>query len=113
MSDSSMKKTYVFDRESGKVVPKEEKARQHFHEVMGDLKEDFRSPVDGTMITSRSQWREHNRRNDVIDVGNDSSVMNPKRHVHRPNETQIVDDIKQAIHSARDDRGCDNHDWKF
>ena len=104
--------TYIYDRASGKVVPKEEKARQHFHEVMGDLKEDFRSPVDGSMITSRADWRAHNRRNDVVDVGDDSSVMNPKRKVHQPNEAEIVNDIKEAIHHAHDDRGRDDHDWR-
>ena len=104
---------YIYDREKRKVVPKEEKARQHFHEVMGDLKDDFRSPVDGSMITSRADWRAHNRRNDVTDIGNDSSVINPKRKVYQPNESEIVDDIKEAIHNAHDDRGRDNHDWRF
>jgi hypothetical protein len=29
----------------------------------------WRSIVDGTEISSRSNWREHNRRNQVVDVG--------------------------------------------
>lgn len=33
--------------------------------------EPFKSPVDGTMITSRSDLREHNIRNNVRQVGND------------------------------------------
>ena len=31
------------------------------------------SPVDGTMLTCRADVREHNIRNDCIDVGNDRS----------------------------------------
>jgi len=29
----------------------------------------WESIIDGTEISSRSNWREHNRRNDVVDVG--------------------------------------------
>lgn len=31
----------------------------------------FRSPVDRKVITSRSELREHNKRNGVIEVGNE------------------------------------------
>ena len=33
------------------------------------------SPVDGKPIASRADLREHNKRNDVLDVGNDKSVL--------------------------------------
>ena len=29
----------------------------------------WKSVIDGTEISSRSNWREHNKRNDVVDVG--------------------------------------------
>jgi hypothetical protein len=38
--------------------------------VMRDIGE-YKSPLDGTMITSRSEHREHMRVHDVIEVGNE------------------------------------------
>ena len=46
-------------------------------QIMPDIKP-YRSMIDGTMITSRSQHREHLRAHNCIEVGNDSSVLNPK-----------------------------------
>ena len=37
------------------------------------------SPVDGTVLTSRADVREHNRRNGVEDVGNDPAFRHPDR----------------------------------
>lgn len=48
--------------------------RQH---VMKDI-EPYRSMIDGTLITSRSRHREHLRQHGMQEVGNDSSVLNPK-----------------------------------
>ena len=39
--------------------------------------------VDGSMLTSRADVREHNRRNDVIDVGSDPAAA-PGRMPARP-----------------------------
>ena len=36
------------------------------------------SPIDGSVIGSRAQLREHNARNEVVDVGNDSTIRHPK-----------------------------------
>ena len=41
------------------------------------------SPVDGSMLTSRADVREHNRRNGVIDVGSDPAAA-PGRMPARP-----------------------------
>jgi hypothetical protein len=38
--------------------------------VMRDIGE-YRSPLDGAMITSRSQHRDHMRAHDVVEVGNE------------------------------------------
>ena len=48
-------------------------------QLMPDLAESFVSPVDGTVISSRSTLRAHNRRNGVSDVGNDPAFKHPKR----------------------------------
>ena len=44
----------------------------------------FISPVDGSLITSRADREEHNRRNGVADVGNDPAYRNPKRPEKKP-----------------------------
>jgi len=65
------RQTYVL--RDGKLVPKSEAFDQNsepaFH-VMGDI-QPFRSPIDGTVITSRSQLREHEQRHGVRQCGND------------------------------------------
>ena len=42
----------------------------HYNEV--------RSPVDRSILDSRVKLREHNRRNDVEDIGNDASFREPQ-----------------------------------
>ena len=70
-----MKTTWVL--RDGKLVPKV-RSRRIGLQLMPDL-EAFRSPVDGSVISSRSNLREHNRRNGVSDVGNDPAFKHPKR----------------------------------
>ncbi len=50
------------------------------------------SPVDLTALDSRSAVREHNRRNDVIDIGNDRGADVPKRDFY----ADIPADVKTA-----------------
>lgn len=47
------------------------------HDVMPDI-EPYQSMIDGTMITSRSQHREHLARHGYEEVGNDSSLYKPR-----------------------------------
>ena len=71
-----MKTTWVLrDR---KLVPKEGSRRIGL-QLIPDIAEAFVSPVDGSVISSRSNLREHNVRNGVADVGNDPAFKNPKR----------------------------------
>ena len=71
-----MKTTWVL--RGGKLVPKVRRRRIGL-QLMPDIAEAFRSPVDGSVISSRSNLREHNRRNGVADVGNDPAFKHPKR----------------------------------
>lgn len=45
---------------------------------MPDIKP-YRSMIDGSVINSRSQHRAHLKQHGCLEVGNDSSVLNPKR----------------------------------
>ena len=40
------------------------------HNIMKDI-EPFQSPVDGSYVTSRSELREHEKRHNVRQIGND------------------------------------------
>ena len=71
-----MKTTWVL--RGGKLVPKV-RLRGIGLQLIPDLADSFVSPVDGSVISSRSNLREHNRRNGVADVGNDPAFKHPKR----------------------------------
>ena len=47
------------------------------HGIMPDIQE-FRSPVDGSLISSRSHLRHHNRAHGVTQVGNDMGQRRPE-----------------------------------
>ena len=70
--------TTTFVLRGGKLVPKVRR-RGIGLQLIPDIAESFRSPVDGSVISSRSPLREHNRRNGVADVGNDPAFKHPKR----------------------------------
>ena len=72
----------VFVYRDGKVVDRAEAGPHPFERsravnVMSDL-DPFVSMVDGTVIGSRTDRRAHNRRNGVIDVGDDKTVFKRK-----------------------------------
>jgi hypothetical protein len=64
--------------------------------IIPDITE-FKSPVDNTVVGSRSALREHNKRNDVIQVGNDKF---PKREERAP-MTRAGYEVKRALDAAR------------
>lgn len=56
------------DRETGKLIPIDEKAVAHDRArgiIVKDV-EPFRSPIDGTIISSRRQYEEHCRKHGVV-----------------------------------------------
>lgn len=58
--------------ERDRLQATEERPAKAFH-VMSDIAP-FRSPIDGTEVSSRSQLREHERKHGVYQVGNDWSA---------------------------------------
>ena len=63
--------------------------------VMRDM-EPYRSPLDGSMVTSRSHHRDHMRKHNVIEVGNERMPANPNRDRHGPvTGRDIADVIRQ------------------
>lgn len=64
--------------------------RAEVHHVMGDI-QPYRSMIDGRMITSRSQHREHLRQHGCVEVGNDSSLQ------RQPGPLTPPSGLKEAI----------------
>ena len=62
--------------------------------LMPDLVEPVKSTVDGTILRSRADIREHNRRNGVEDIGNDPSFLRPRKPIPMPD---IGPDIARAL----------------
>ena len=63
-----MKRTWVYV--DGRAIEVTSKPRAVTHEVMPDV-QPYQSMVDGSMITGRSQHREHLRQHNCIEVGNE------------------------------------------
>lgn len=72
-----MRKRYIQDPATLKLVPAEEfYARQEINApmVMPDI-QPYRSMIDGTMITSRSEHRSHLRQHGCVEVGNELKTL--------------------------------------
>ena len=63
-----MRTTYVYD--NGKLVEKGAREKRTGYSVISDI-EPFTSPIDGSVLSSRSQVREHERKHQVRQCGND------------------------------------------
>lgn len=111
-------KRYVFVRSVGKVVAacythyrggyellpeyggpdfEESKAHGSNIQVMRDIGE-YTSVVDGTHVSSRSQHRDHIRRHDLIEVGNQAIGSMGKPQDSGP---RIGHDIQRTLHQLR------------
>lgn len=64
-----MRKSWVQDPKTGKLVPKDEYVRDQDPTlyIIGDV-DSFKSPIDGTVITDRAQLRRHMREHGVTDA---------------------------------------------
>lgn len=58
----------------------------------------FVSPVDNSVISDAAQRREHNRRNDCEDVGNDQGVLRSALKGKTYNPAPAKRDIERAMH---------------
>lgn len=71
-----MKRTYVY--ENGKMVEKFRSKRDQHHYVQDDIKP-YKSMIDGSTISSRSQHRRHLKRHGCIEVGNEKMENAPPK----------------------------------
>lgn len=87
---------YVFDKTSGKVVPRDEASYQGHGglTVMRDI-EPYKSTITGEIIGGRRQHRQHLRDHKCIEVGNEFKPHKPNWDVGGR-----VADIKAAMEKA-------------
>ena len=69
------------------------------HEIQGDI-EPFISPIDKSIISSRAQLREHNRRHNVTNAADYSPEFIAQRRRQREAFFQPSRERKQAIYDA-------------
>lgn len=82
--------------EVGDYVPT---PRNH-HQIMGDIKP-YRSMVDGSIINSRSQHREHLRAHNCIEVGNETKYLQPKPLTSPPGLKETIIRATEQVLSKR------------
>jgi hypothetical protein len=91
--------TYRQDRKTLKLIEvKQRRERASAPTVLDDIKP-FVSPVDGTVITSRSRLHDHNRRNNVEPAGDytPQDYINRARAMRARMEGQTSADKRERI----------------
>jgi len=68
--------------------------------VMGDIAP-YRSMIDGTWITSRSQHREHLRAHGCVEIGNDTAPLLQDRRTFDVNPQQRHELIRAQVDAMR------------
>ncbi len=83
-----MRKTYVHDPETGKMVLKSRRCQgANAPVVHGDV-DDFISPIDGSLIDDRGKLRRHNKKHGVTDMRDYSEDFIQKRGQRRVRDEQ-------------------------
>lgn len=89
---------YRWDREAGRMVEvggDESPSLKGLNVTDAYFNNPVQSPVDGRVLGSRADLREHNRELGCVDVGNDESVRRPPPRPDRSGEG-LDRDIKEA-----------------
>lgn len=79
--------------------------------IISDIMSETRHMATGKHHTSKSEFRKDTKASNCVEVGNDSSIMNPKPRQYIPlDRRQRRDDIKRAIAELRN--GNHNARWR-
>jgi len=102
---------------NGELVEITNESRPQVHQVIPEI-EGYRSMVDGSWIDSRSKHREHLKRHNCVEVGNDSSLWAGPKGIPDVAPQQRKEIIRAQIDSMRHDdlkrmmkRDLDNLRW--
>lgn len=102
------RESYVY--REGKLIPKFEAMVADYQSIAKNVSElpspgiigdnvEYRSTIDGRMITGRRQHREHLKENGYIEMGNESPSHVKKPPLHSPGEVKRA--VKDAIDQVR------------
>lgn len=102
-----MKRIYVY--EDGEMVEKIQKRSSRQHYIQDDIKP-YKSMIDGSMISSRSQHRRHLKRHGCVEVGNErmetrvSAPKDSRREVLRHQLANMTHrEANRILERVRDD----------
>ena len=101
-----MRRRYV--QRNGQLVPKDAATARH-HLVQGDI-DPFQSHVDGSVVSSRTTLREHNKRLNVVPMGEmDADIAAKRRERERFYQGEPYDTARrrQAVRFALDLEAAD------
>lgn len=88
------KKTYRYNPESKEMeLVNDSASTEHHHFVRGDMPE-FVSPIDGAVIGSRSQYRNHTKRYGVVP----QAELCPKELAHKVEERR---QMRAGVHPSQ------------
>lgn len=85
-----MRRRFIQDPDTLELIPAEQYARPQTNEaamVMGDI-QPYRSHIDGSLITTRSQHRAHLRSHGCVEVGNELDAAMRAAPRARPSSEQ-------------------------
>jgi hypothetical protein len=99
-----MRKRYIQVPGTGELVPAELYCRQEqtTHMVMPDI-EPYKSMIDGSMITSRSQHRAHLKQHNCIEVGNETKHLKPYGRYEPPSglKQEIIKVVNHELYKRK------------
>ncbi len=72
------------------------------HHVMPDIGA-YQSMVDGSMITSRSQHREHLKRHGLQEIGNEMKYLQPRADLRK---TGVKEALVHSLQQAKEKHGA-------
>lgn len=96
-----MRERWVIDRRNGKVVPAENYVppeRERAPIVIKDY-EPYKSMADGSIISGRAHHREHLRRHNCFEIGNERV-----KRVEKPLPAVSHEEVKRAIWQLKNER---------
>lgn len=91
--------TYIQDPVTHKLIPKSEyyaHADVNAPMIMGDI-QPYQSMIDGQMITSRSQHRNHLRQHGMIEVGNETKYLKNQDRQQSNVKEQIARQVYEKL----------------
>lgn len=92
------RKSWIQDRFTGKMIPKEEYIPPVSHSpmIMPDLP-DFKSPIDGSLVNGRAGLREHCLKHNVVPTADLAGLPEKRSHTEYTPTKQDREEVRRII----------------